>query len=68
MIRSKILEKQERKEMGLYLLILLGYPPLKGGVTLAIFKASGKTPFSMDFSSRYLRGSFNSITLELISS
>ena len=68
-----MLEKDGRTEIGLWLLILLGSPPLKSNVTLAIFKASGKTSSSMDFSNRYLRGSFNSlkqfmITLELISS
>ena len=42
-IHSKILEKQRRTEMGLYLLTSLGSPPLKSGVTLAIFEASGKT-------------------------
>ena len=54
MICSKILEKQRRTQMGLQLLILLGSPPLNNGVTVATFKASGKTPFSMDLSSRYL--------------
>ena len=41
---------------GSILLISLGSPPLKSGVTLATFKAFGKTPFSMDFPNRYLRG------------
>ena len=36
--------------MGLELLIIPGSPPLKKGVTLAIFKAYGKTPYFKDFS------------------
>ena len=35
--------------------MLLGSPSLKSGVTLAIFKGSGKTPLSKDFSNRYLQ-------------
>ena len=61
MIRSKFLEKQGRTEMGRELLISLGFPPLKNGVTQAIFKVSGKTAFSMDFSNRYLTGSSNAL-------
>ena len=37
--------------MGLYLLVLVGSASLRSGATLAIFKASGKIPFSKDFSS-----------------
>ena len=59
-------QKQERKEIGLKLLILVGPSPLESGVTLAIFKASGKTPFSNPFLNRYLRGSFNSLKQFLI--
>ena len=66
MIRSKFLEKQGRTEMGRELLISLGFPPLKNGVALAIFKVSGKTAFSMDFSNRYLIGSFNALKQFLI--
>ena len=59
MIRSKVLERNGDFHL------------LKGGVTLAIFKPSGKEPFSKDFSNRYFRKSFNSLkqflrTLELI--
>ena len=48
-MHSKILEKQRRTEMGLYLLILVGSPSLKIGVILAIFKASEKPLFLRTF-------------------
>ena len=41
----------EKNEDGLYLLVLVESASLRSGATLAIFKVSGKIPFSKDFSS-----------------
>ena len=52
--------------MGLWFLRWLGSSPLKSRSTLAIYKASGKTPLPMDFLNKCLGGSFNSLKQFLI--
>ena len=52
-IRSNVLEKQRKTEMGLQLLILAGSPALNSGITLAIFSLSRKINFSKNISNKY---------------
>ena len=67
------MEKQGRKEIGLYLVRSPISPALYTGDTGAIFNLSGNTPVSMDKLNTYFRGLDNSLkhfltTLKLISS
>ena len=49
MVQTNINDKRLPRRGSQRALISVRCPPLKSGLTLANFKASGKTPFSMDF-------------------
>ena len=66
MIRTNILDKHGKTEVGRQLLISLRSPVLNTGVTFAIFKGSGKIHVCKDKSKTFLKISLNSTKQFLI--